>query len=60
MVSRFIDEVNISQYVDFAICKGHSKKKDKDYYVICLKIDDEYFPIKFLTEKQFNSLRKEI
>lgn len=56
---NFIEEFDISSFVDFSLCKGKSKKNDKFYYCICLKIDDTYFPIKFLTDKQYNDLRKE-
>ena len=55
---NFLEEYNLSSYVDFFLCKGHSKKSNKDYYCICLKIDDCYYPIKFLTENQFENLRK--
>lgn len=60
MLTNFIEEFDISSFVDFYLCKGHSKKSDKDYYCICLKIDEDYFPLKFLTEKQYNNLRKEV
>ena len=42
---NFLEESNVSIYVDILLCKGHSKKSDKDYFCICLKIDDCYFPI---------------
>lgn len=56
---NFIEETNISEFVEFVLCYGHSIKKDKDYFVLCVKIDNSYFPIKFLTLKQYNELRKE-
>lgn len=56
---NFLEEYNLSSYADFYLCKGHSKKTDKDYYCICLKIDYAYFPIKFLNQTQYESLRKE-
>lgn len=59
MLTNFIEEFDISSFVDFYLCKGKSKKSGKFYYCICLKIDEEYFPLKFLTEKQYDNLRKE-
>lgn len=57
---NFTEETNISSYIDFVLCKGHSKKNDKDYFVLCFKIDNFYYPIKFLTYKQYDELRKEL
>ncbi len=59
MLTNFIEEFDITSFVDFFLCKGKSKKSGNFYYCICLKIDDTYFPIKFLTDKQYNDLRKE-
>lgn len=60
MITSFIEELSISSFVDFILCKGKSKKNGKNYYCICLKIDDTYFPIKFVTEKQYYDIRKEV
>lgn len=59
MLTNFIEEFDISSFVDFYLCKGQSKKNANFYYCICLKIDDAYFPIKFLTQNQYDYLRKE-
>lgn len=59
MLTSFIEELDISSFVDFFLCKGKSKKNGKLYHCICLKIDDTYFPIKFITDKQYEDIRKE-
>lgn len=56
----FVEETNISSYVDFVLCKGNSKKNGKPYFVLCVKIDNLYYPIKFLTSKQYDDVRKEL
>lgn len=60
MLTNFIEEYDISSFVDFFLCKGKSKKNGNEYYCFCLKIDEDYFPLKFLTEKQYDKLRKEV
>lgn len=56
---NFDETFDISSMIDFYLVSGTSKS-DKKYYCICLVIDDLYYPIKFINEKQFNSLKGEI
>lgn len=48
--------MNISKYIDFTLEKGHSKKNDKDYYCICIKIQDKTFPIAFMNKDAYDLL----
>ena len=56
---NFDETFDISSMVDFYLVSGTSKS-NKKYYCICLVIDELYYPIKFINETQFNSLKGEI
>lgn len=57
---NFDEKFDVSSMIDFYLCSGISKKNNKKYYCLCLVIDDLYYPVKFLTESQFNSLKGDI
>lgn len=47
-------EKNISKYVDFYLVKGVSKKNNKEYYCISMKINDKLIPLAFLTQTTYD------
>ena len=49
---------NVNKFLDFVVVELFSKKTNKKYYAIALKIDNEYYVIKFLTETQKNAIIK--
>lgn len=54
-----VEEIkNINQSINFYLIKVFSKKKNKDFYAISLKFDNEYVILCFLTEKQKNAIIK--
>ena len=52
--------MNISKFVDFTLIKGHSRKTDKDYYAICIKLDDKEFPIAFISSQTYELLSSKL
>lgn len=49
---------DINKFVNFVLVKGHSDKKNKDYYGIAIKINNDIHIIKFLTTSQANAIIK--
>ena len=50
--------LNINNLLDFCVIELKSKKTGKKYYALALKINYEYYVIKFLTETQKNAIIK--
>lgn len=48
--------LNINNLLDFCVIELKSKKTGKKYYGLAIKIDNEYYLIKFLTEAQKDAI----
>ena len=49
---------DINKLVNFVLVEVHSNKKNKDYYAIAIKINNEIHIIKFLTKNQADVIIK--
>ena len=52
---EFLESKNINKVVSFMACKCKSKK-DKVYYGLFAKVDDEYILITFINQRQFDKI----
>jgi hypothetical protein len=50
--------LNINNLVDFVVIQLVSKKTNKTYYAIALKLNNQYYILKFLTESQKSDILK--
>ena len=48
--------MNISKYVDFLLVKDVSRKTNKEYYCIAIKLDDKTFPLCFISQATYELL----
>lgn len=49
--------MNISKYCEFILDSKVSKKTNKTYYCITLRIKDSEFPLLFISEKKYNEMK---
>lgn len=49
--------MNISKYVDFVLVEKVSKKNNKPYYAIVLRIKDNDYVLQFLSKDRYENLK---
>lgn len=52
--------MSISKYVDFYLVENVSKKTNKTYYAIVMRVKDQDILLTFLTANQYNNLKNSL